>query len=475
MSVQRTEVAVLGAGPAGIAAALAAARAGARVTILDESPAPGGQIYRQPPDAFRLRRPEALGKEYARAQQLTRELAASSAQFLPATMVWGVEADKTLLLYREGGGASALKAEALIVATGAYDRPIAFPGWTLPGVWTAGGAQAMLKSQRILPGRRVLVAGAGPLLLPVAKALVEAGATVAGVVEATTRLEWALHSHRMLGHWERMGDAVRYEAALLRARVPRFFGHVVVRAEGADRVERATIAAVDRQWRPRPGSERTFDVDLLCIGYGFLSSMELPRLLGCELRYHGAQGQHLPRHTAEMESSVPGVFVAGETTGIGGADLALAEGRLAGLAAAHLLGHPWGAERQQEMVAAQARRRHQLGFARILDELFAMRPGIHELAAPDTPLCRCEEITVAEVQAAVRRGARTVRAVKGATRVGQGPCQGRICHTLVAHLVARETGRPVGEVLDITPRPPIKPVPLEVLAGLAEEKAGIEP
>jgi hypothetical protein len=200
--------------------------------------------------------------------------------------------------------------------------------------------------------------------------------------------------------------------------------------------------------------------------------MELPRLLGCELVYHAPQDQYLPRHTPEMESSVPGVFVAGETTGIGGADLALAEGTVAGLAAARLLGHSWGADRQREMAEAQARRRHHLGFARILDQLFAMRPGIYELAGPDTPLCRCEEITAAEVQAAVRRGADSVRAVKGGTRVGQGPCQGRICHTLVAHLVARETGRPVGEVLDITPRPPIKPVPLEVLAGLVEETAG---
>jgi D-hydroxyproline dehydrogenase subunit alpha len=138
--VQPTELAVVGAGPAGIAAAVAASRAGARVTLLEESPAPGGQLYRQPPAAFRVRRPERLGKEYARAQQLMRELAAAAVAVRPATLVWGVEAEKTLLLYREGEGAARLPAEALVVATGAYDRPIAFPGWTLPGVWTAGGA-----------------------------------------------------------------------------------------------------------------------------------------------------------------------------------------------------------------------------------------------------------------------------------------------------------------------------------------------
>jgi thioredoxin reductase/bacterioferritin-associated ferredoxin len=470
--VRQTEIAVLGAGPAGIAAALAASRAGASVTLVDESCHTGGQIYRHPPEPFRVRRPDVLGKEYARARHHERELTASRAEVLTGTLVWGVEEDKTLLLFREEEGAEELKANAVIVAAGAYDRPIAFPGWTLPGVWTAGGAQAMLKSQRILPGQRVLVVGAGPLLLPLAQSLAEAGAAVVGVVEATTRLEWALQSHRMLGHWDRIRDAVRYEAALLRARVPRFFGQVVVRAEGTGQIERATIAAVDRQWRQKPGTERSFEVDLLCVGYGFLSSLELPRLLGCEVVYHPSQGQYLPKHDAKMESSVPGVFVAGETTGIGGADLALAEGEIAGLAAAQQLGHDLGAEGQRRMRAAEGRRRHQMRFAHMLDRLFAMRPGIFELAAPDTPLCRCEEVTVAEIQAAVQRGATTVRAVKGWTRVGMGPCQGRICNHLVAQLVARGTGRPMGEVLDLTPRPPVKPVPLQVLAGLVGTRAG---
>jgi len=245
---------------------------------------------------------------------------------------------------------------------------------------------------------------------------------------------------------------------------------VVVRAEGTDGVERATIAVADRQWRPKPGTEESFEIDLLCIGYGFLSSMEAPRLLGCDLVYHPAQEQYLPRHNADMESSVAGVFVAGETTGIGGAELALAEGEVAGLAAARLLGHPEGAEHRRKMEAAQARRRHELRFAGMLDDLFAMRPGIYELARPNTVLCRCEEVSLAEVRETVRRGARSLRAVKAQTRVGLGPCQGRICSNLVAQVVARDTGRPLREVLDLTPRPPIKPVPLGVLAGLVEDR-----
>jgi thioredoxin reductase len=465
--VRQTEIVVVGAGPAGLSAALAAHRTGAQVTVVDEYPRPGGQIYRQIPEPFAPLGPGSHGREKERAGELFQRLAGSSVELLSETLLWGVEEGKTLLLYREGEGVESLQAGAVVVATGAYDRPIAFPGWTLPGVWAAGGAQAMLKGQHVLPGQRVLVAGAGPLLLPLAKLLVESGATVVGVVEATTRVEWVRHGYRMWGHWDRMLDAYEYEGALLRAGIPRYFGHVVRRAEGGESLERVTIAPVDRQWRPLPRGEKSFDVDLLCTGYGFLSSMELPRTLGCRLAFNVAQEQYLPLYNHDMESSVPGVFVAGETTGVGGAEMALAEGEIAGLAAARLLGHELSPQLHEEMAQARARRRHQAGFARMLDDLFAMRPGIYELPEPDTLICRCEEVSAQDILVAVDRGAGSANALKGWTRVGMGPCQGRICGNLAAHLVARETGRPIKGLLDFSVRPPIKPVPLGALASLS--------
>ncbi|HEX2987071.1 MAG TPA: (2Fe-2S)-binding protein, partial [Chloroflexota bacterium] len=296
--------------------------------------------------------------------------------------------------------------------------------------------------------------------------LVESGATVVGVVEATTRAEWLRHGYQMWGHWDRVVDAYEYERALLMAGVPRYFGHVVLRAEGGESVERVTIAPVDRQWRPLPEGEKSFDADLLCIGYGFLSSMELPALLGCRLSYNVAQEQYLPLYDLNMESSVPGVFVAGETTGVGGAEMALAEGEVAGLAGARLLGHELSPQLHGALEQARDRRRHQAGFGRMLNDLFAMRPGIYELPMPDTLICRCEEVSVQDILVAVDRGARSANALKGWTRVGMGPCQGRVCGNLAAHLIARETGRPLKEVLDFSVRPPIKPVPLGALATL---------
>ena len=349
MKLGETEVAVVGAGPAGAAAAVAAARAGDRVTVVDEYPSPGGQIYRQQAAA-------APGASQPSQPPVFQALRQSSAEVLTNTLVWGTEDEQTLLLYREGAGTQQLRAQSIVLATGAYDRPVAFPGWTLPGVWTAGGIQAMLKGQAVLPGRRVLLAGAGPFLMPVAQALSEAGATVVAVAEATTRRAWARELPRFLGHWARLREAVAYQRALASARIPYYFGHLLVRVEGQAAVERATIVAVDRDWRPKPATQRTFAVDLVGLGYGFLASTELVRLLGCELRHDPVQAQLLPWCSPEQETSQPGIFVAGETTGIGGAELALVEGQIAGLSAARRLGRGFGAERWRELASALARR-----------------------------------------------------------------------------------------------------------------------
>ncbi|MBI3979803.1 MAG: FAD-dependent oxidoreductase [Chloroflexi bacterium] len=468
MSLRQTEVAVIGAGPAGIAAALAAAGAGARVTVVDEYPTAGGQIYRQLPTAFRVKPGAARGRDQTRAQALLSRLRSSSVEVCTGTLVWGFHDHHTLALYREGEGTEALRAQVVVVATGAYDRPVAFPGWTLPGVWTAGGAQTMVKAQQVLPGRRVLLAGAGPFLLPVARSLVEAGAQVVALAEATATSEWAARALAMLHHWGRVVEFIEYERALLRARVPHYYGHVIVRAEGDGDVRRATIAAVDRSWRPRAGTEKTFDVDLVCTGYGFLTSMEIPRLLGCSMRFDSLQGQFLPEHDEEMETSVPGVFVAGETAGVGGAELALAQGEIAGYAAARRLGKELDPRSRSALSAARARRQHLQGFADLLNRMFTMRPGIYGLAHADTPLCRCEEVTVGEVRQAIAHGARSMNALKSWLRIGMGPCQGRVCGYLAAHLLAAEVGVPPTESRPMTPRPPIKPIPLGAMAGLLE-------
>ena len=345
-----------------------------------------------------------------------------------------------------------VRAGATVLATGAYDRPIAFPGWTLPGVMTAGGAQALAKGQGVVPGRRVLLAGAGPFLLPVAAQLAASGAEVVAVAEATRRRDWVRVGPRMSAHPDRLRDYVSYRTKVRRIE----WGHVLVRAEGNGRVESATIARCGPDWAPT-GGERTFAVDAVCTAYGFLPSVDLARALGCELRGDAVA------HDDDMATSVPGVYVAGEASGVGGADLAVVEGELAGWMAAaqdangheHPVAHPG-------LPAVRAKRAKLAGFAGILGELFDPRPGLLTLARPDTILCRCEDVTRGAVDAAVAGGATTMSALKVVTRCGQGPCQGRTCERLVAARLPEEPARFSG-------RAPMRPIQLDVLIKTATD------
>ncbi|MDA0165518.1 FAD-dependent oxidoreductase [Solirubrobacter ginsenosidimutans] len=474
---KQVDVAIVGGGPAGMAAAIAARRAGSSVVVIDEYAAPGGQIWRRRFDEVGASAPKSLPPE-ARAQ--VAEFTASGAELLAGRSVWGTPEPGVLML--TGDGPSRVRARAIVLCTGAYDRPVAFPGWTLPGVMTAGGAQALAKGQGVLPGKRVLLAGAGPFLLPVAAQLASLGAEIVAVAEATRRREWVGVGPRMAAHPARLVDYAKY-----RTRVRKIvWGHVIVRASGEGRVRTATIAEAGPDWAPT-GAEKTFEVDAVCTAYGFLPSVDLARALGCELAGDAVA------HNEDMQTSVKGVFVAGEATGIGGADLALAEGELAGYtAAAHAAspgtagvdGHAgplagatgrFGAAKADgarpngvvparpavDLAPLRARRAKLANFAGILADLFDPRPGLRTLVDADTTLCRCEDVTAGAVDAAVAGGATTLSALKVVTRCGQGPCQGRVCERLVAARV------PAPE--RFSAREPIRPIPLGLLMAEATD------
>ncbi|RZT12576.1 thioredoxin reductase [Kribbella sp. VKM Ac-2569] len=433
------EVVVVGAGPAGVAAAVAAGDAGAEVLVVDSGRAVGGQYNRQLPVEFAARRPDRLQHEWkVFAEQRDRLVSHPRITYLPDTSVWAIEG---LRLWAQTGPADAsgrqpfaIDAQSVVLAAGAYDRVLPFPGWDLPGVYTAGAAQALAKGQRIAVGHRVLVAGTGPFLLPVAESLVGVGAHVVALLEAnsltTVRKGW---SSDPLVAPSKLREAVGYGALLARHRIPLRHGWTVIAAHGIDHVEAATIARLDSDWRPIRGSERRVEVDAVCVGFGFTANLELAVSAGCTITT-GPNGGPAVAVDANQQTSTPGVFAAGELTGIGGAALSTAEGTLAGTTAAH---HALTGSEASDVAAVRGAVERGRRFAGALARAYPVRDGWKSWSTADTLVCRCEEVTRGQIEAAAQeRGLDDGRAMKLSSRAGLGMCQGRVCSRTVAELLA---------------------------------------
>ncbi|HSB78288.1 MAG TPA: NAD(P)/FAD-dependent oxidoreductase [Candidatus Methylomirabilis sp.] len=467
--MRELELVILGSGPAGLAAAIEAAKAGASVTVLDENARPGGQIYRQLNAGFSVTTPEVLGSDYQRGQELLAEFGAIAdrVEYLDDTLVWALSPERELAFLRRGASQS-VRYRQLIIAVGAYDRPVPFPGWTLPGVFTAGGAQRLIKTQRVLPGDKILLAGTGPLQLAVANQIVEAGGKVEAILEAGNIDKWLSLARGAWGQWTLIADAWHYWSGIRKAGIPLWREHVILEARGEGRVEEAVIARVDQDWRPVPGTSRTLPVDTVCVGYGFVPSVELTRLAGCEHRYDPLLGGWVPVRGEDMTTSVPNVYAAGDCAGVAGSFVAIEEGRIAGLAVAQALGRLSRDEFTKRMQSSRERLAGLTRLRKALDEISVPRPGLYALATDDTILCRCEEVTLGEIKAALVGGVIDMNEVKRATRMGMGNCQGRMCGPALQEIIARACGISPADIRPLNPRPPIKPVPITALAGHTE-------
>ncbi|QCB92676.1 FAD-dependent oxidoreductase [Cellulomonas shaoxiangyii] len=468
------DLVVVGAGPAGMAAALAARGRGLDVVVVDEQQRPGGQVFRRPHGGVATAR-HTWPAGYPWGPGLVADATASDVSWRWDTTALGVLRDEpgapVRLAVSGPDGTATLRARRLLVATGAYDMPVALPGWTLPGVVTAGAAQGLLKSQRVLVGHRPVLAGAHPLLLLVADQLVAAGAHVAEVALARG-LPGPAEALRALpavpGHTGLLASSTAALGRLLRAGVRVRTRTVPTRVLGTDRVEGVELCRVDAAWRP-VGRGRTVEADALVLGFGFHGSTELARQAGCATRWDDAGGGWVVTHDGDQRTSVPDVLVAGEPAGVRGAEQARAEGHLAGLVTACDLRGTSPADgpalRRARRDVARARR-----FSDVVQRTFAPdRAALASLATPGTLVCRCESVTRATVEEtlAANPHVSTANAVKLECRTGMGTCQGRYCEATVGALVAARTGRPMEQVGPFTAHLPVKPVPLGDLAGLA--------
>jgi NADPH-dependent 2,4-dienoyl-CoA reductase/sulfur reductase-like enzyme len=465
---------VVGGGPAGISAAGAARRAGLSVVLVDERPTLGGQIYKQPGPGFTVTDPSAMDRQFRQGRALIESLDSPYVDVRLRTSVVAVEGT-TSVLVTEGEAASAVVTPRTVVAAGAHDRPVAFPGWTLPGVITAGGLQTLAKTQRVLPGRRMVFAGSGPVALAFPAQLAHYGASIVEALEAgpAPRVGDLLRIARAArGNTALLRDAARYRMLLLRHRVPLRYGRMIVRAEGDGRVEHVVHAAVDADWRIVPGTERGVDVDVLCLGYGFVPSIELLRLLGCAFDYVEDLGGHLVRRDDWLRASVEGVYAAGDGAGVEGSYVAIDEGTIAGTAAALDAGALDQETADSLTATARARLPHRRALTAATRRLYRLGPGVTELATPETIVCRCEVITRQTIDAAVD-ATDDINVVKAYTRAGMGPCQGKNCQRHIAAIIARRHGHAIADVPLPTPRMPLRPVPIAAMADHSIEGPGL--
>ena len=466
------DLVVVGAGPGGLAAAEAAACAGAKVLVVDERPASGGQFYKQPASEAAAP-PGGPDRQSRDGAALIARVHALGVDLRAETMVWGAfrDADGTLeLATLHDGAAAQLHPRLLVVATGAYERPVVVPGWTLPGVMTTGACQTLVRSYGVAPGRRILVAGNGPLNLQVAMELARGGATVVAVAEAAPApwLRPAL-ALALAGAGPTLAlQGMKAVTVLRRAGVPIYWGHRLRRIDGDGRAERAVLGPIAADGSLIDGRDIALDVDAVCTGDGFWPASELPRLLGCRHRpvTEGSPHPEVDRRD-DGATSLADVFVVGEAGGFGGALIAMAQGALAGAEIARRLELSVVAKAASVCRGLTRHRR----FQRALWRLFAAPDAGLAQADGHTPICRCEAVTLAELRRVVaEHQVVDVPTLKRLTRAGMGRCQGRYCAPRLQELIDQDA--PASELGFPVPQAPLRPVPLAALAMEKPEWGG---
>lgn len=460
------DVLVIGAGPAGLAAAAAAVAAGLDVVLVDERTKLGGQYFKQPSEAYHLHEQD-LDKQYRQGRELIGRVASSQIRILKGVKIWGAFSPDHILAVGEDTR-WVLRPRRLLVSTGAYERGVPMPGWTLPGVMTTGAAQTLLRANQVSPGTRVLVSGNGPLNLQVAAEMVRAGVTVVGLAElanlkSPSNLSAVLQMMSTVPSL--ISDGLSYTATLARNRVPMLSGSSVIRFDGEGKVAQATVARIDPSGKPIPGSERVFEVDAVCVGFGFLPSNEIARSLGCKHEFDSKRGFLTVGHDSAGRTSIPQVWVVGDSGGVAGAKVARAAGVLAGVAIARDLGRDVPESLEQEKEKAERNLRRNSRFQDALWRVYEAPNLEDKLADPDTIVCRCENLSLRQITVELSDSIHTAGALKRVTRAGMGKCQGRYCGPVVTSMVARKSGNPIDEFAGFLSQVPYKPTEIALIAA----------
>ena len=458
---------VIGAGPAGISASACLAEMGLQVIMLDEQQRLGGQIYRNIQMSSQKTRDE-MGEDYTRGLNLAQRFEKSGAAYCPGATVWDIEPEGSVY-YSKDHQSKQIRGNYIVVATGAMERPVPFPGWNLPGVMGAGAANNLAKEAGLTPDCNVVMAGSGPLLLLEACLLIDKGVKIQAILETTPKLLSAdalLKVFPALKRTDFLKKGIKMAGDIRKSGIPHYKGITKLRASGTDRVEGVEAYAGSRHL--------SYPADLLLAHFGVIPNTHIYRLLGCHLDWNHEQRYWYPRTDKWGRTNLETIFAAGDGAGVKGALAAEYKGELAALEIACLLGIIPRYERDLLAAPIEDELRFDNHPRPFVDAVFA--PALSKESFDDeTVLCRCENIHIGDVRRAVREGVREVNELKIVTRCGMGPCQGRMCGPAMAEILGAELALSPNEVGVLKIRPPLKPIPLGEVAEMELEGAGAGP
>ncbi len=460
---QSYDVIVLGGGPAGVRAAIAARRQGLTVAVIDEGRRPGGQVYRAPNFTVSAADLDA-NPDLVRGERLRADFAGSGAELFARHRAW-FAAPGIKVSAAGPEGATWFESRALILATGTSERAIPVPGITLPGVIGLAAATVLLKAHGAVPGSPTLVAGVGPLLYAVATSILKHGGQVAAVVDLSRPGEWAAALPGMISRPDLLARGLGWMLSLKRAGIPIHHGSTVTAIRGDVNVQEVEICPVDGNWAPIAGARRkTIAAKGVAIGHGLTPASEFARILAIPHRFSAERGGWIPT-LAPDRKAMDGVYIAGDCAGISGAAAAEIAGTLAGLSAARDLGALTDAKYAELALPVSRSLARAERFGWTISKLMSLRPGLARAIASDTVVCRCEDVARETIDDAAKAGATHVNQLKSLTRCGMGPCQGRSCGEAAAEIMAADTNTSREAVGAWTARTPLRPLPLDVLLG----------
>lgn len=466
--MKTVDVAIVGAGPAGMAAAFTVASRGLSVAWIDDQPDFGGKVLQKAflsEENSDLSKTSLAGIRKCCEQELPK--AAGAIERFFGAQVWQIEQNRTLHLapiQRGTSCPSAIQAKAIVLAEGAVERHIPFPGWTLPGVMAAGGLGLFVK-RGIVPGHRIFLAGSGLLQLALLRDLAQMGLRPAGI---SLPLSFAETLAFFFGSVLWMGSSRLLFLAMslydqMRSRVPIYFRTVVAAAAGEERLSAVRLQSIDSKWRPIANTGQRIPADTLAIGYGIQPSCDLSRLCGCLHVWDQNADYWKPLRDRWLETSVSGIWVAGDGARIAGYEAAWLEGRIAGLAASAFLGKIPLVFAEKGIQSLRLRLMRHDRMARRIDALSKPREGIWDLVMDDTIVCRCESVRAGDIRRAVEDGAQDIGDIKRRTRLGMGACQARVCTGSINALLERYRKRKTKREV-FRPRTPVRPVRFDDMA-----------